>query len=245
MMSPIPADVAVDRVEQLLQDVSGEPYAEEGVLMALAMLYAYSGRIGDARAAIARSKAILNGFASKLGLAFSAYVAGQIDLIAGDPAAAERGFREGYEAFRAMGEQGYLGHLAGSLAEALYAQGRLDEAQQMTEEAETTAGPSETDARAIWRSAKAKVLARRGEFPAARQLIAEAEAEISSTSWVNRATVLMAKAEVSQLAGAHDQAAASLRAALRIYEDQHVLPLAQQVKAALASFTVHPGHESA
>jgi hypothetical protein len=39
-----------------------------------------------------------------------------------------------------MGDRGYLGHLADLLAEALYAQGRLDEAQQMTEEAEVTGG---------------------------------------------------------------------------------------------------------
>jgi predicted ATPase/DNA-binding XRE family transcriptional regulator len=246
MMSPIPADAAVDCVEQLLHEVGSEPYAEEGVLMPLAQLYAYAGRIADARAAIGRSKAIITGFASKLGLAFSAFAAGEIELIAGDPAAAEGYFREGYEAFRAMGERGYLGHLAGLLAEALYAQGRLDEAQEMTEEAEATAGPSEDEARVVWQSTKAKVLARRGQFHAAKQLIAEAEAVISPTSWaINQAAVLMAKAEVSWLAGAPDQAAASLRAALQIFEDRHVVPLAEQVNAALASLTTHPDHESA
>jgi predicted ATPase/DNA-binding XRE family transcriptional regulator len=243
LMSPIPVDAAVVRAEQLLQEVDGEPYAEQGVLMSLATLYAFAGRIADARAAITRCKAIITGFASKLGLAFSAYVAGQIDLIAGDSTAAEHRFREGYEAFRAMGERGYLGHVAGFLAEALYAQGYLDEAEQIIEEAEMTASPSQNEAWMLWRSVEAKVLARRGQFPAARQLIAEAEAENSSPPWVIRAVVLMAEAEVNRLAGAPDQAAASLRAALRIYEDRHVLPLVEQVKAMLASLTAHPGHE--
>jgi tetratricopeptide (TPR) repeat protein len=171
-------------------------------------------------------------------LAFSTIPAGEIELIAGDPAAAERHFRQGYEAFRAMGERGYLGHLAGLLAEALYAQGRLNEAQQMTEEAELTAGPSEGEARLLWQSTKAKVLARRGRFPAAKQLIAEAEAAISPTSWaISHAAVLMAKAEVSWLAGAPDQAAANLRAALTIYEDRHVAPLAELAKSALNGLT--------
>jgi hypothetical protein len=90
------------------------------------------------------------------------------------------------------------------------------------------------------------VLARRGHFPAAGQLLAEAKAEISPTTWpITQAAVLMAKAEVSWLAGTPDQAATSMRAVLRIYEDRYVVPLAEQVKAALASFTVHPGHESA
>lgn len=205
--------------------------------MSLAQLYAYTGRIADARAAIARSKAINSRFASKLALAFTTFGAGEIELVAGDPVAAERHFREGYEAFRAMGERGYLGHLAGLLAEALYAQGRLDEAQQMIEEAETTAVPSKNEVWVLWRSAKAKVLAQRGQFAAARQLIAEAEEGAASAPWMLRAAVLAAKAEVSGLAGAPDQAVASLRTVLRIYEEQHVLPLAEQVRAALAILT--------
>ena len=244
MMSPIPADTAVERAEHVLQEVSSEPYAEEGVLMSLAIQYAYTGRIDDARAAIARSKAINNGFASKLGLAFTAFSAGEIEMIAGDPAAAERCYREGYEAFRAMGERGYLGHLAGLLAEALYAQDRLDEAQQMIEEAETTAVSSQNHVWVLWRSVKAKVLARRGQFAAAMQLIAEAEEGISSAPWILRAMVPVAKAEVSRLAGDPDQAVASLNAALRIYEDRHAVPLAERVKAQLASLSAPPGQGS-
>jgi hypothetical protein len=63
----------------------------------------------------------------------------------------------------------------------LYAQGRLDEAQQMTEEAQAAAGPADIDAQARWRAARAKVLARGGQFPAARTLLDEAEALASPT----------------------------------------------------------------
>jgi hypothetical protein len=54
-------------------------------------------------------------------------------LIVGNPATAERYLREGYGAFRAMSGQGYFSILAALVAEALYAQGRFDEAQRMTE----------------------------------------------------------------------------------------------------------------
>jgi len=243
LMSPTPVDAAVARVEQLLQEVGGEPYAEQGVLMTLVTLYAYAGRIPDARAAIARRKAIITGFASELASAFSAIPDGEMEMVAGDPAAAERRFREGHETFLAMGEQWYSGQMAGLLALALYAQGLLGDAQQVIEEAEVTIRPGNNEAQMLLRSAKAKVLARRGQFPAARQVIAEAEAEISSASWVTRAKLLMAKAEVSRLAGVPDEAAATLRAVLRIYEDRHALPLAEQVKAILASITTHPGRE--
>jgi ATP/maltotriose-dependent transcriptional regulator MalT len=106
--------------------------------------------------------------------------------------------------------------------------------------------PGDIDAQARWRTIRAKLLARRGQFPAAQRLADEAEVLISSTSWeALKAGVLMAKAEVSQLAGARGQAEACLRAALRIYEDQRAEPLADQARTVLASLTGQPRSEPA
>jgi hypothetical protein len=113
---------------------------------------------------------------ARLDWARSAIPAGQIELIAGDPAAAERHLREGYEALRAMGERGLLSTITGRLAEAVYLQGRLDEAQQLTEEAQALAVNDDIDAQARWRATRAKLLAQRGQFPEARRLAAEAMA---------------------------------------------------------------------
>jgi tetratricopeptide (TPR) repeat protein len=81
------------------------------------------------------------------------------------------------------------------LAEALYAQGRLDEARQMTEEAQAAAAPDDIDAQVRWRAARAKVLACGGQFPAAWILLDEAEALVAPTSWaVFQAETLLARA---------------------------------------------------
>jgi class 3 adenylate cyclase/tetratricopeptide (TPR) repeat protein len=243
---PVPADVAIGRVEQLLREASGDPWAEADIGWPSSLVYAYAGRFTDARAAVARARSMFAGFGAKFAWAECAIPAGEIELIAGDPAAAERYLREGFEAFQAMGERGFLGTIAGLLAEALYAQGRLNEAQGLTEEAEALAVPDDFDAQARWRAARAKVLARRGQFPAARQLIEDAVALISPTSYeVLKAQTLMAKAEVNRLAGARDQAEASLRAALRIYQDRRATPLAGQATAALANLTGHPSAKPA
>jgi tetratricopeptide (TPR) repeat protein len=145
-----------------------------------------------------------------------------------------------------MGERGYLSSTAGWLAEALYAQGRLDEARQLTGEAQAAAASDDIDAQARWRAARAKVLARAGQFPAARALLDEANAMVSPTCWAGlQAHILMARAEVDRLALEPERAAASLRAALRIYTDRHAAPLAEQAMAALASLAAHPSAKPA
>ena len=116
----------------------------------------------------------------------------------------------------------------------------------MTEEAQAAAAPDDIDPHAKWRATRAKLLARRGEFSAARRLVDEAQALLPPTARsVSKAETLVAEAEVNRLAGAPDQAAACLRAALRIYEDRRATFLAEQVRAALAILTGHAGHGSA
>ena len=238
---PIPADAAIARAGQLLQLADGEPWAEADILDPLSVIYAYAGRFAEAREAIARAQSVYGRPAAKITWAQGASTAGEIELIAGDPGAAERHLREAYETFRAMGERAFLSSVACWLAEALYAQGRLGEAQQMTEEAQAAATPADIDAQARWRAARAKVLARSGQFPAARTLLDEAEALVSPTSWAMlQAEILMARAEVDRLTGAPGQAEASLRGALRISQDRHATALADQAAAALASLTGRP-----
>jgi predicted ATPase/class 3 adenylate cyclase len=245
IMLPVPADAAIERAEQLLQTAHGDPWAEADVLASLAQLYAYAGRFADAREANACALDVVNRSEAKLTQAIATSMAGEMELIAGNPAAAEHHLREGYEALRAMGERGWLSTYAGSLAEALYAQGRLDEAQQVTEEAQAATPPGDIDDQARWRTVRAKVLARRGQFSAARDLLDEA-APVSPTSWaVWQAEVLMARAEVERLAGAPEQATARLRAALRIYQDLHATALAERATTALASLTGHASAEPA
>ena len=133
----IPADTGAARTEQLLADASGDRWAEADLLKPLCVLYAHVGRSADARAAIDRSQSIFAGFGAKLALAESAVPAAIVGLIIGDPAAAERYARRGIEEFQAMGEHRLVHDLIGLLADALYEQGRFDEAQQLLDEADT------------------------------------------------------------------------------------------------------------
>ena len=239
----IPADAGVARTEQLLQDASGDLWAEADLLKPLCVLYAHVGRVADARAAVDRSQSIFTGFGAKVALAESAIPAAIVGLIIGDPAYTERHARQGYQAWRVLGERGrYVVDLAALLAEALYEQGRFDEAQQLIDQGVFAVVPSGTVFSP--RLTEAKLLARRGQFAAARQLADQALLSPTSAP-MRQADALLARAEVERLAGAPDQAAASLRAALHIYEDMGSATQAMRARAALASLAAHPGREPA
>jgi predicted ATPase/DNA-binding SARP family transcriptional activator len=239
----VPVDVAIGRAERYLEAASGEPWAEAAILQPLALLYGYAGRFADARAAITRAQAAQTSCGAEIDSALSAGLAGLIEMTAGDLAAAETELKKGCDALRATGQRGYLCSLLPSLAEVEYALGRAGEAHRLTEESEALAEAADIDAQVRWRAARAKVLAQRGQFTAARQLTAEAEALIAPTSRVDlklQTEILVAKAEVAKLAGAPAEAAASLREALRIYQDRRIVPLADQTRAALARLPAEP-----
>jgi predicted ATPase/DNA-binding SARP family transcriptional activator len=235
---PIPFDVALGRAERLLEAACGDPWDEAAVLHPLSQIYGYTGRFAEARAAYRRGRSISAASGAKLAWALSADPAGRVELAAGDPAAAELILREGYEAFRAMGDRGNRANVVTLLAEAVYAQGRLGEALRLTEEGEVLAGADDFDAQGRWRATRAKVLARRGQFGAAARLAQEAVALVPATCDApERAEFLVAQAEVSWLAGQLDQAEAGLRQALQFYENRRLVPLAERTRAMLTSLT--------
>jgi non-specific serine/threonine protein kinase len=234
---PIPADVAITQAEQLLQAASGDPWAETLILSPSVLLYGYAGRYADARAASVQSRSTLARAGARYQWAVCAVITGQMELTTGNPAAAERQLKEVHEPLRDMKDRGWVGYAAALMADALYAQGHLGEAQQMTEEAEAETVPDDHVPRAWWRMVRAKLLARRGDFSAARLLLGQAEALIPPIWGALQAEALMARAEVDRLAGAHDQAAASLHSAVLISENRRAAALADRAKAALTSLT--------
>ena len=87
-----------------------------------------SGRFDEARRHIEESRAL----ARDLGLMWQAAVqellSGYVELLAGDPVAAERDMRTAEEAFREIGEGWFLSTVAVDLPRAVYEQGRYDDA---------------------------------------------------------------------------------------------------------------------
>ena len=137
---------------------------------------------------------------------------------AGDAVAHEREARAGYEILLQIGDNGHLASAAPDLAEAVYAQGRYDEALELAEFARGITIPGDVDAEVRGLQVLAKATARLGRRGEAEALAAEAVRLISATDYDElHAFTLMGQAEVLRLAGRRADAAASVRQAIELF----------------------------
>jgi ATP/maltotriose-dependent transcriptional regulator MalT len=147
--------------------------------------------------------------------------AGWVDLWRGDPAAAERQLRWGHETLSDIKEMAWLPTVDGILAEAIHAQGRLDEADDLAAEIAESAGAEDVYSQLLWRGVRAKVLARRGSADEAERLARESVDLVSVTDFLHgHWYAWMTLGEVLQRAGRTDEAQVAAMNALRTAEDK-------------------------
>jgi tetratricopeptide (TPR) repeat protein len=184
--------------------------------IALAML----GRFDEARALLAEHRAELADRGSGLELAAEMGLdSAEVELLAGDPAAAVELGQEGCRLLGEMGEQTILATAAGQLGQALCALDRLEEADAWADRAAELGASDDAFIQMHWRRVRAKVLARRGEHAGAERLAREAVTVGEETDMLDAQGDAYADlAEVLLLAGKSDEAAASLEQAIERYE---------------------------
>ncbi len=118
-----------------------------------------------------------------------------------------------------MGERGVRSTLAAFLAETLCALERLEEANEFTEISEATAARDDVVTQVVWRTARAKVDARRAQLESAERLAREARRLAEATDFPDlRAGAATALAEVLRLAGRADEAEPLVHEAREIHE---------------------------
>jgi hypothetical protein len=188
-------------------------------LHTLAGLHAMAGEfdrareLGDAASQIA-GKLGPNRFA-----ALCSQFLGQVELLAGDPAAAARWLRWGAGILERMGERGLRSEITANLARALAAQGLDDEALEQAGRSGELAVRDDLYAQVERRGPLALVLARRGRLDEAEGLAAEAvELAAGSDMLAMQAGALLDLATVRRLAGRDGEAAALAGQALALAE---------------------------
>jgi tetratricopeptide (TPR) repeat protein len=232
---PTPVGEAIEECRQILDAVATDRRAAAMATRQLAQLHAMRGEFGEARSLYRASRRTLE----ELGWAFDAAIvsldSGPIELLAGDPAAAEAELQRDCEALRAMGDRNFLGLTGALLAEARYRQGKFAEAADAVAAAEESSAPDDLGAQVLWRTVKAKLAAREGDAGTAEALVAEALRLIESTEDPSgQAEVLADAAEVARLAGEPRRAAALLRRALGKHLEKGNLAGAHRVEGLLA-----------
>jgi len=143
----------------------------------------------------------------------------QVELQGGDLAAAEREAREDYEFLIQIGEKYYLSTAAGLLARVVRDQGRDDEALVFSEVAEQAAAPHDFESQALWRSARAPILARRGRRTEGEELARAAVSAVRNAESPHLAAdALIELASVLQIVGKIDEARDAGREAVELYK---------------------------
>ena len=232
---PTHVDQARRRCREVLERVEGDKKATSSALIAEALLEAAVCRFEEARALIAQARGLLQEVALTVWLAGPlAQFAGWIELQAGDPAAAERELRSSYEKLREIGELSWLSTIAGILAEAVYAQGRYDEAEQLAQASEESAAAEDVYSQALLRSIKAKVLARQARGDEAERLARESVAFADRTDFLHlRWYAYTSLAEVLRLTGRPDEARPVVDEAIRLAEQKGSLVGVQRARELL------------
>ncbi len=223
VFGPMHAEEAIRRCEEILSDAKYDGTVRAGSLGVLGVLYAMRGRFTEAREHFARGIVILEELGVKLRVVTRQHFFADIELLADNPAAAERAMRWAYAREVEMGEKQDIPGTARRLADTLYRQGRYEEAAQWIE----LGGGGGKGIRAL-------LAARRGEFEEAERLARELVAMTARGQNLNaRGTALMCLAEVLSMAGRSGEAAPALNEAIQLYARKGNLVSAQQARVLL------------
>jgi tetratricopeptide (TPR) repeat protein len=233
---PLPVPEAAARAEAILEQAAGAQVVQSTALVCLAALRAFSGRFEEARDLLDQGRAISDELGFRVWVAGFSLAAGDIEMLAGEPKAAERELRRGYQALEAMGERGLLATVAAELARAVCLQGRYVEAEELTRVSESLARPADVSAQIAWRAVRGHSLAGRGDLAAAEALAREALALTERTDDLNRqARVLVDLANIVRRSGREDEAVPLLEGALELLERKGNVVAAADVRGLLVT----------
>jgi class 3 adenylate cyclase/tetratricopeptide (TPR) repeat protein len=233
---PTPLDEAAAFAQERLELARGRGLLsfEADMLHVLGLAEARRGRFEEGRDALRSSTAI----SEELGLRYMAQWSkrslGHLELAAGDPRAAEHALRSSYDVLDEMSLKGSLGEAAVPLAEALYEQGRTQEAADLLEAVKDDWASGDASIEAPRLAVRARLFAAQGWDEHAARAIRRALRLVRRTDWrCLQADTLLAQADVLRLAGHETEAAASAREAADLAREKKYLAAERRAAAAL------------
>ena len=235
ILGPTPAPIASARCRQLLSETQESSLLHAEVLTAVATLAAMEHHGAEADALFENARAII---ASAGEWVWIATVWHSFIHVWRGEHTGEAELRPAYDSLKAIGEKSHFSSIAHALANVVYAEGRYDEAEQLTRDCEAACRENDVHSQVLWRSIRARVFAQRHEFDEAERLAREA-IEFAATSDFLPAHAEASEdlAEVLELAGRTVDSAKALEAALALYEEKGNLLAADGARTHLAKLS--------
>ena len=219
LLGQTPVDEAIRISEEMIKRSGGDRRSEAILSRTLAHLHAMRGEFDLARDEYARARATLEELGWTFQAALTSLDSGPIEMLAGDPEAAEAELRRDYETLDKLGERNYISTVAAYLGEALFRQGRYQEADTFVAFSAKVADPDDLSTQILCRSVRAKLTVQEGRLDEALSLAHEAvDLTRRSDDPIYQADTLMDLAEVQSKAGQADEAMAAVSEAVSLYE---------------------------
>jgi hypothetical protein len=216
---PTPVPEALRRCAELFEAAPASPTFEAGLATTIAALRAMEGKFDVARGLYAESVAVYDEFGLRFRRAVRSMLGAQIEMLAGDPVAAEHELRIGYAMLEEMGEQGARSTVAAMLADVLSIRADDVETERFVQIARETAADTDVMTQVLWRRALARATARQDDAATAEALAHEALRLSETTDSLDlRAGSLVALADVLREAGTPADGDSHLEDARALYE---------------------------
>jgi tetratricopeptide (TPR) repeat protein len=220
-LGPTPVAEAIRTCAKQRDECEGHPVYAALLDLYEAYLEALDGRFDDARARAAASRRPMETLGRRILLGSQRRYAGKIEMLAGDPAAAERLLRDGLRTLREFGERGNAASVAADLARALQALGRDAEADATAVEACELGNRDDVELQVIARIARAGAKAALGFGEEALAIAREAVDLAERTDALTmRGNALLTLGRVLAAAGVYGEAAEAARRALELFDEK-------------------------
>jgi class 3 adenylate cyclase len=216
---PTPVPDAIARCRELL-DRATDRVGAAHIHVYVGALLALGEQFDVAREALAEGTAIYRELGETYALANnSGRMQGWVELLAGDPQAAESALRPCCETFREVRDEAALSSAASELGRALYAQDRFNESRKWAALAEAHAPSGDIVAQFSWRSLQGRLLVHEHRLDEAEALVLDALEIVARTDLLtHHADLLVDHAHVLSSAGRHAEAAARAEQALKLFD---------------------------
>jgi DNA-binding SARP family transcriptional activator len=216
-MGPTPVQEAIRECEELAR--WRRDMLHPGVLCELAHLRAMAGEFDEARDLVSRARRfIVERLRLRRPLMWAARSSAAVEILTGNQGGAERELRLALEMALAFDERDVVSKIAARLSRCLSARGAPEEAERFATMSFDHAPAESVPAQALWRAAKARVMANRDDDREAEHLAREA-LRLAPVEMPNlRADLLTNLAEILLARADRGAAMPLITAAIELYE---------------------------